>query len=171
MLSEDERREIEEELRHYPTTQAACMEALKIVQRHRGWVSDEGIRDIADFLGMSAAELDSVATFYNLIFRRPVGRHVIHICNSVSCWIMGYDHIRDHLTARLGIRLGETDADGQFTLLPIQCLGTCDHAPAFMVDEELYRDLSPEGVDDILKQYQQTPNRDGTTADEKHQAR
>lgn len=168
MLSEDERREIEEELRHYPTKQAACIEALKIVQRHRGWVTDEGIRDIADFLEMSAAELDSVATFYNLIFRRPVGRHVILICNSVSCWIMGYDRVREQLTARLGIRLGETGADAQFTLLPIQCLGTCDHAPALMVDEELYRDLTPEKVDDILRQYQAVKGRDGTTADEKH---
>lgn len=171
MLSEDERREIEEELRHYPAKQAACIEALKIVQRHRGWVPDEGIRDIADFLEMSAAALDSVATFYNLIFRRPVGRHVILICNSVSCWIMGYDQVRQHLTACLGIRLGETDADAQFTLLPIQCLGTCDHAPALMVDEELYRDLTPEKVDDILRRYQKVKGRDGTTVDEKHQAR
>ena len=171
MLSEDERREIEGELRHYPTKQAACIEALKIVQGHRGWVTDEGIRDIAEFLEMTPAELDSVATFYNLIFRRPVGKHVIRICNSVSCWIMGYNRLRDHLTARLGIGLGETNADGQFTLLPNQCLGTCDHAPALMIDEELYRDLDPEKVDEILNRYQKTKGNDGPTADEKHQTR
>lgn len=153
MLSEDERREVEHELQQYPTKRAACIEALKIVQAHRGWVSDEGIRDIAAFLEMTPAELDSVATFYNLIFRRPVGKHVIRICDSVSCWIMGYDRIREHLTARLGIRLGETTADGRFTMLPIQCLGTCDHAPALMVDAELYRDLDPAKVDAVLTEY------------------
>lgn len=154
MLTEDERREIEHELRQYPTKRAVCIEALKIVQGHRGWVSDEGIQDIAAFLEMTPAELDSVATFYNLIFRRPVGKHVIRICDSVSCWIMGYDRVREHLTARLGIRLGETTADGRFTMVQIQCLGTCDHAPALMVDEELYRDLDPAKVDGILTEYE-----------------
>lgn len=153
MLTDNERQQIEHELRHYPTRRAACIEALKIVQRHRGWVSDEGIRDIAAFLGMTSAELDSVATFYNLIFRRPVGKHVIRICDSVSCWIMGYDRIREHLTARLGITLGETTPDARFTMLPIQCLGTCDHAPALMIDEDLYRGLDPAAVDAILTKY------------------
>lgn len=118
MLTAEERQEIEAELAHYPTREAVCIDAMKIVQRHRGWVSDESIRDIAELLEMSAADLDGVATFYNLIFRKPVGRHVIMVCNSVSCWIMGYERIREHLTARLGIEFGETSPDGRFTLLP-----------------------------------------------------
>ena len=81
-------------------------EALKIVQKHRGWVSDESLRDVAELLDLPVAELESVATFYNLIYRKPVGRHVILICDSVSCWIMGYERLREHLTARLGITLG-----------------------------------------------------------------
>jgi NADH-quinone oxidoreductase subunit E len=151
MLTEEERSEIEAELEHYAQKRAVCIDALKIIQRHRGWVSDEGILDLAEFLEMTPDELDSVATFYNLIFRKPVGRHVILICDSVSCWIMGYDSIREHLTTRLGIKLGETSSDRQFTMLPIPCLGVCDHAPAMMIDDELYQDLSPQKVDQIFE--------------------
>lgn len=153
MLTEEEKREIEAEFQHYDRKQAAGLEALKIVQRHRGWVSDESLRDVAEFLEMTPAELDGVATFFNLIFRRPVGQHVILLCDSVSCWIMGCDRLREHLTARLGIGFGETTPDGLFTLLPIACLGACDHAPAMMIDDELYGDLDPEKVDGILQRY------------------
>jgi NADH-quinone oxidoreductase subunit E len=153
MLTEEERREIEAEFPNYPQKQALSIEALKIVQQHRGWVSDEAIQDIAALLEMTPDELDSVATFYNLIFRRPVGKHVIMICDSISCWIMGYERLREHLTSRLGANLGETTADGRFTLLPIVCLGTCDHAPALMIDDDLYRDLSPQQLDEILAKY------------------
>ena len=106
----------------YAEKRGASVEALKIVQRSRGWVSDEDLHEVAGVLEMSPDELDGVATFYNLIFRRPVGRHVILVCDSVSCWIMGYEALRDRLQARLGVRLGETTTDGRFTLLPIVCL-------------------------------------------------
>jgi|SRR6185312_9136769 NADH-quinone oxidoreductase subunit E len=153
MLSPEERQEIEAELPHYSNKQAVCIDAMKIVQRHRGWVSDESVRDIADFLGISADDLDGVATFYNLIYRKPVGRHVILLCNSVSCWIMGYDQLRERLCQRLQIQLGETTANGRFTLLPIVCLGTCDHAPALMIDNHLHRDLSPDSAEQLLERY------------------
>lgn len=155
MLSPEEIREIEHELSIVPKRESACIEALKAVQRHRGWVSDEGIRDVADYLGMSADEVDSVATFYNLIYRHPVGRHVILHCDSVSCWIMGGETLRDRLTKVLGIRHGETTKDGRFTLLPIQCLGTCDRAPALMIDNDLHRDLEDTSkLDAILDRYE-----------------
>ena len=153
MLTEEERQEIEKELGHYDYKRAACIEAMKIVQRHRGWVSDESLEDLAPLLEMLVAELDNVATFYNLIYRKPVGENVILLCDSISCWLMGYEGIRDHLQERLGIQYGQTTSDGKFTLLPMVCLGTCDHAPAMMVGEELYRDLSPEKVDQILEKY------------------
>ncbi|MBO0801134.1 MAG: NADH-quinone oxidoreductase subunit NuoE [Blastocatellia bacterium] len=151
MLTEEEKREIEAELQHYAQKRAVCIDALKIIQRHRGWVSDEGIKDLAEFLEMTPDELDSVATFYNLIFRKPVGKHVILICDSVSCWIMGYNRIRENLTARLRIELGETSSDGKFTMLPIPCLGACDHAPALMIDDELYQDLDLDNVGQIIE--------------------
>ena len=153
MLTEEERREIEAEVPRYPQKKATCIEAMKIVQRHRGWVSDEALQGIGELLGMTVDELEGVASFYNLIFRKPVGRHVILICDSISCWIMGYERMREHLTARLGINLGETTADGRFTLLPIDCLGACDHAPALMIDDDLHGDLDPEKIDEILNRY------------------
>lgn len=154
MLSEEEKKEIEEHIESMPTRKAACLEALSVVQRHRGWVSDEAIKALAGFLEMSVHELDSVATFYNLVFRRPVGRHVILVCDSISCWVMGYEKLVNHLNQRLGINWGETTADQRFTLLPIPCLGTCDHAPALMIDEELHRDLKVEALNDLLERYE-----------------
>lgn len=160
MLSEEEKREIEAEFLHYETRQAVCIDALKIVQQHRGWVSDESIRDIAEFLEMTPDELDSVATFYNLIFRKPVGKHVIMLCDSITCWIMGYARLKEHVQRRLGIEMGGTTADGEFTLLPIVCLGTCDHAPAMMIDQETFRDLTADSVDDILDRFGREQNRE-----------
>ena len=153
MLSEEERREIEAEFPHYPTRQAVCIDAMKIVQKHRGWVSDEALRDIGELLGMALAELDGIATFYNLIFRQPVGRHVIYMCDSVSCWIMNSDRQFRHLRERLGTAPGETTADGRFTVLPIVCLGACDHAPVMMVDDDLHTELEPAKIDGILEKY------------------
>src|SRR5262245_36646347 len=141
MLSDEERREIEEERRRYPDPQAACVEALKIVQRHRGYVSDESLKDIAALLDMAPGELDGVATFYTLIFRRPVGRHVALLCDSVSCWILGYEELRKRFQ-KLGLELGQTSKDGRLTLLPVPCLGACDRAPVMLVDDDLYLDLS-----------------------------
>ncbi len=154
MLTPDERHEIEEEAARYPTRQAVSIDAMKIVQRHRGWVSDESLADIADFLGMPRHELDAVATFYNLIFRKPVGRHVIFVCDSVSCWIMGYERLYTALSARLGISFGQTTADGRFTLLPIVCLGACDRAPAMLIDGTLHAAVDPDAIDPILERYE-----------------
>ena len=154
MLTPEEQKEIEAELARYPYKQAVAIDAMKIVQHHRGWVSDESIRDIAELLEMTPDELDGIASFYNLIFRKPVGRHLIMLCDSVSCWIMGCERLRQHLSARLGIRPGETTPDRRFTLLPIVCLGACDRAPAMMVDSELHCDLDPRKIDDILKRYE-----------------
>lgn len=152
-LSAEERHEIEEELRHYPQRQAASIEAMKIVQRHRGWVPDEALPEIGELIGLSAHELDSVATFYNLIFRKPVGRHVILLCNSVSCWIMGFPRVRSALEQRLELELGETTPDDRFTALPIVCLGACDRAPVMMIDDDLHTHLEPDTLDDVLGRY------------------
>ncbi|QHS10230.1 NADH-quinone oxidoreductase subunit NuoE [Sinimarinibacterium sp. NLF-5-8] len=156
MLSDEEIREIDAELAHYEQPQAATIEALKIVQKHRGWVSDEAVAAIAERLDSSPATVDAVATFYNLIYRRPVGRHVIHVCDSVSCWIMGEQRVSELLKTRLGIDYGQTTADGRFTLLPICCLGTCDRAPAMMIGQDTHRDLEKldaRALDELLERY------------------
>ena len=153
MLSEKEQREIASELQHCEFKQSASIDALKIIQKHRGWVSDEAIRDVAAMLEMSADELDAVATFYSFVFRMPVGRHVILVCDSISCWVMGYNPLLDLLKTELGIAFGETTGDKRFTLLPISCLGACDRAPAMMVDEELYGPVTAEMMEGVLNKY------------------
>jgi NADH-quinone oxidoreductase subunit E len=153
MLTDEERREIEAEMARYPTRQAVCVDAMKIVQQHRGWVSDESLRDIAALLQMSVDELDGVATFYNLVFRRPVGRHVVLVCNSVTCWMLGADGLYQESCAASSAPGGATSPDGRFTVLPIVCLGACDHAPVMMVDDDLHHDVSPGNVATILERY------------------
>ena len=117
MLTDIERAEIEEEVRRYPHRRAACVEALKVVQRQRGWVGDEQIADLAPMLDMSPDELDGVATFYPFIFRKPVGRHIISVCDGLSCWLMGYEDVFQALAGTLGVSWGGTTEDGRFTLL------------------------------------------------------
>ena len=154
MLSDTERTEIDRQVAQVPTPRGACIEALKVVQRHRRWLSDEAVRDVADALAMTPDEVDGVATFYNLLFRQPVGRHVILLCDSVSCWIVGYRRIYEALRERLGIDFGETTDDDRFTLLPMACLGACDHAPVLMIDEDTHRDVTPDGLEAILQRYE-----------------
>jgi len=154
MLSDLEKQNINSELAHAATKASASVDALNIIQRHRGWVSDEAVKDVAVLLDMTPDELDAVATFYSFIFRKPVGRHVILICDSISCWVMGYNPLLDVLKEHLGIAFGETTDDKRFTLLPISCLGACDRAPAMMVDNELYGPVTAEMMEEILGKYQ-----------------
>lgn len=135
---------------HYPDARAASVSVMKWVQRRDGYISDEALQDAAAYLGLPAADLEGLATFYNLLFRRPVGRNVIKICDSVSCWMCGFEAVRDRLRERLGIELGQTTDDGEFTLLPVVCLGNCDKAPTLMINERLHDLVRPEAVDDIL---------------------
>ena len=154
VLSDAEVREIEEECAHLPDRKSAAIDAMMIVQRHRGWVSDESLGAIAHLLGMSVANLDSIATFYNLIFRKPVGRHVVMVCDSVSCYVMGADPLRKQIEAHLGIGMGQTTDDGRFTLLPIVCLGACDKAPTMMIGDELIENVDAEHLGNIFGRFE-----------------
>ena len=154
VLSDEEVREVEAECAHLPDRQSAAIDAMMIVQRHRGWVSDESLYAIARLLGMSPENLDSIATFYNLIYRKPVGRHVVMVCDSVSCYVMGADGLRKAVEEHLGIGLGETTEDNRFTLLPIVCLGACDRAPTMMIDDELIGDVNAGGLSEIFARFE-----------------
>ena len=153
MLTEEEKKEIEEEIQQYPYPAVASIDALKIVQQHRGWVSDECVRDIAQLLSISNEELDSVATFYSRIYRKPVGRNVILVCDSVSCMIMGYESLYEFISKKLDVCFGGTTSDGRFTLLPISCLGDCDNAPAMMINNDHFNRLTVEKIDELLAGY------------------
>jgi len=152
-LSTAEINEINQEVAHYSDKSAASIEALKIVQKHRHWVSDDCLKAVAELLDMSSDELDGVATFYNLIYRLPVGEQVIHYCDSVSCWMLGSDQVCQQLSRCLNIKVGETTLDGKYTLLPIVCLGDCDHAPVMMVGETLHRNLNLDAIEKMFKDY------------------
>jgi NADH-quinone oxidoreductase subunit E len=153
VLTEDERRDIDEVLPHYADRRSGLLSTLKIVQRHRGWIADEAVRDVAAYFDVTVDDVESRATFYNLLFREPVGRHVILVCDSIACWVVGYEELRDALKAQLGVELGGTTADGRFTLLPIVCLGACDRAPAMMVDDDLHGPVTPADLAGVLARY------------------
>jgi len=149
-LSLAEIQEINAEMRHYEDKTAVSIEALKIVQKYRRWVSDECLVTVAGLLDISPAQLEGVATFYNLIYRQPVGKIVIHYCNSVTCWMLGAEQLRERLCRHLKVELGEMSADGEYTILPTVCLGACDHAPVVMIGDELRLDITEDAINEIL---------------------
>lgn len=152
-LERADREAMQRECEHFEQPQAACIEALKIVQRRYGWVPDEAIPAVAEALGLPPANVEGVATFYSLIFRQPVGRHVILLCDSSSCFLNDYEALRAAFEEKLGIGYGQTTDDGRFTLLPVCCLGACDRGPALMIDDDTFGPVRPEDVDDLLEAY------------------
>lgn len=153
VLSAEEQAAIEQEKQHYEDARAATIEALKIVQKKRGWVPDGAIYAIAEILAIPASDVEGVTTFYSQIFRRPVGRHVIRYCDSVVCYITGYQEIQAALEKKLSIKPGQTTTDGRFTLLPTCCLGNCDKGPTMMIDEDTHSYLKPEDIEPLLERY------------------
>jgi NADH-quinone oxidoreductase subunit E len=152
-LSETERSAIEHEMHHYEDPRAASIEALKIVQKARGWVPDGAADAIGEILGIPASDVEGVATFYSQIFRQPVGRHIIRVCDSMTCFIGGHENVLGSIKTELGIDPGQTTADGRFTLLPVCCLGNCDKAPAVMIDDDTFGNIQPDGVAKLLEPY------------------
>lgn len=134
------------------TKREAAVDVMKELQRHYGWLTDEAVVEAAEILGLSTLQVEELATFYELIYRRPVGRRVIHVCDSISCWSVGCAAILEHLKARLGVEPGGTSGDGMFTLVPCACLGNCGEGPTMMIGDTLYGRLTPARVDEILAQ-------------------
>jgi NADH-quinone oxidoreductase subunit E len=152
-LSDSERAAIEQEMQHYEDPRAASIGALKIVQKAHGWVPDGAIYAVAEALGIPASDVEGVATFYSQIFRQPVGRHLILLCDSMVCYLNGEEEIQAALRRELGIGLGETSADGRFTLLPVCCLGNCDKSPTLMIDDDTHSHLEAATLARLLERY------------------
>lgn len=152
-LSKVEYEAIKEECLHYEDIRAASIEALKIVQKNRGWISDSVIILIAQILHISVVDLEGVATFYNQIFRQPVGRHIIRYCDSVVCYLYGCKKIQLVLTDILGVTLGGTTIDDRFTLLPMCCVGICNKAPIIMINSDVYCNIVPAQIIPLLESY------------------
>jgi NADH-quinone oxidoreductase subunit E len=128
-----------------------AIDVMFALQDHYGYLSDEAVAEAAELLGLSLLEVEELATFYTFLYREPVGRYVIHICDSVVCWMEGEETIAEHLSRKLGIRMGETTPDGLFTLLPVCCIGYCDRAPAILINRKVYGPLTPETIDEVLE--------------------
>ena len=142
---------LEEKISHTDHPQELVVDTMLALQDHYGYLSDEAVEQTAALLGMSALEVESLATFYTFIYREPVGKYVIHVCDSVICWMDGYETIKNYLAQKLDIEVGGTSADGLFTLLPVCCIGYCDQAPAMLINRKVYGGLTAEKIDQILE--------------------
>lgn len=132
------------------TSREAAVDVMKELQSHYGWLTDEAIEYAAQLLGLSPLQVEELATFYEMIYRRPVGRHVVHVCDSVSCWASGGETLLETLAGFLGIRAGATTADGAVTLLPCSCLGNCGEAPCMMIGGKQYGRTTPDAAARIV---------------------
>ena len=128
------------------------VDVMLAFQDHYGYLSDKALEEAAMLLDMTPLEMEELATFYTFLYREPVGTYVIHVCDSVICWMDGYESIRDYLCQKLGIKMGETTPDGLFTLLPVCCIGYCDRSPAILINRKVYGPLTSEKLDTILEE-------------------
>ncbi len=132
------------------TNREAAVDVMKALQAHYGWLTDEAVSEAGELLGLSPLQVEELATFYEMIYRRPVGRRVIHVCDSISCWAMGGESLLEHIVGLLGIGVGGTTPDGEFTLLPCCCLGNCGQAPTMMIGDTIYGGVTVESAVEIL---------------------
>ena len=149
-FSETARREFERLLTRYPTREAAILPTLHLLQREHGRISDEGIQYVASLLGFPSARIEGVATFYTMYNRRPVGKYHLQVCRNLSCSLMGAEHLIGYLSQKLGVKPGETTADGTFTLTTVECLGSCGTAPVMQVNDDYHENLSEDAIDALL---------------------
>ncbi len=148
------REHLSEHCSHYASRRVGLIWVMQQLQKHYGgWLPDEAIYEAADIVGVAAPEVEGVATFFNWFFREPVGREIITVCDSLPCYLGGCDKLKSELQGKLGVKEGGTSSDGAFTLLPIVCLGNCDHAPSMMIGDELYSDVKLEELDSILAKH------------------
>ena len=151
MLPKELKEFLEEKIAHVDHPRELVVDAMLAFQDHYGYLSDEAVEQTAALLGMSALEVEELATFYTFIYREPVGKYVIHVCDSLICWMDGYESIQNYLCQKLDVEVGGTSADGLFTLLPVCCIGYCDRAPAMLINRKVYGPLTPEKIDQILQ--------------------
>ena len=152
MIPNDLKISLQKRVAEAVTAREAAVDVMKELQFHYGWLTDEAVGEASELLGLSRLQVEELATFYERIYRRPVGKRVIHVCDSISCFCADCDRIMAHLCQRLGVEPGGTSADGMFTLIPCCCMGMCGEGPAMSVGENLYGNLTPELVDRILEE-------------------
>lgn len=149
-FSEETRAKHERLLTRYPDREAAILPTLYLAQREFGHLSDEAILYVADLLGFTPARIYGVATFYTMYNKKPVGKYHLQVCRNLSCSLMGAEHLIEHVARKIGVRPGETTADGRFTLSTVECLGSCGTAPVMQVNDDYHENLTEESIDAIL---------------------
>lgn len=150
MLPDDLIKTLSERIAHAEAPREQAVDIMFLLQEHYGYTSDEAMGEASRLLGMTTLELEELATFYDHIYREPVGKYVIHVCDSAICWMHDHQKVVDHIRFRLGVELGGTTEDGLFTLLPVCCIGYCDRAPAMIINRQVFGRLTPEKIDRIL---------------------
>jgi NADH-quinone oxidoreductase subunit E len=157
-LSEKARDEIRAALTHYPQRRTAILPALRAAQRDAGYLGQEQIDEVAELMELDPNAVYMLVTFYDMLYRDPVGKYVLGVCKNISCYLRGADGILEHLQQKLNVGLGETTADGMFTVRPFECLASCGSAPAILVNNEEYREwLTVEKVDALLEELRSRP--------------
>jgi NADH-quinone oxidoreductase E subunit len=140
----------EQILTRYPIKRAAIMPTLWLAQEEFGWLSNETLEYVAGLLELSPAFVASVASFYTMYYKRPMGRHHVQVCTNLSCALVGSDRIVDCLRQRLGVDVGGTTADQRFSLSEAECLGSCGTAPMMQVNDDYWENLTPERTLEII---------------------
>ena len=151
-LSEEAKTEIKKLQGRYPHPRSALMPALTVAQKENGWLSPDVMEEVAAFLGLPPAEVAAVASFYTMYRLKPTGKYLIQVCTNISCSLLGAEHLVEHLSEKLGIAEGETTRDGKFTLITVQCLGSCGTAPVMQINDTYYENLTEAKIDEILKE-------------------
>ena len=146
------RARFDEIIKRYPPDQrrSAVLPALYLAQYQQGYITANAIRYIAELLGITRADVEDVVSYYTMFYTRPVGKYVVNVCRTLSCAVNGAERVTAELSAKLGIKPGETDASGTFTLMEVECLGACDRAPAVMVNDSWHECLKPEDVSRLV---------------------
>jgi NADH-quinone oxidoreductase E subunit len=152
VLSPENRARLEEIASHYPPDRrrSALIPALYLVQRQQGHITASAMRHVAEAIGCTPAEVEDVVSYYAMFFSKPVGKYVIQVCRTLSCALLGAERVTAEIAGRLGIKVGETDREGMFTLVEVECLGACDRGPVVMVNEAWHECQTPEGVGQLL---------------------
>ena len=151
MLPKELKESLEKKIAHADHPREMVVDVMLALQEHYGYLSDNAVEAVGALLGMTPLEVEELATFYTFIYREPVGKYVIHVCDSVICWMDGFESIQDYLCRKLDIAVGGTSADGLFTLLPVCCIGYCDLSPAMLINRKVYGHLTAQKIDEILE--------------------
>lgn len=150
MLSDQAKKQISGLRAMYPERQSALLPALFVAQGEVGYLPAETLDEVAALLDLPPTEVGSVASFYTMFYRHPVGKNIISVCTNLSCHLLGADTLASHLSKKLGISHGETTADGKFTLEHVECIGACDYAPALLANGVLHKNLTENKIDKLL---------------------